>query len=68
MARTLIPGGRARGILYLRLHTVTASVSLIVRGKVAKTVSINTTFEKSGEPKRRNQTEVLLLTSLTSYR
>ena len=43
------------------------NVSLIVRDKVTKQCPETTTFEEKGEPKHI-QTEVLLLTSLTSYR
>ena len=43
------------------------NVSLIVRDKVIRQCPQTTTFEEKGEP-NRNRTEVLLLTSLTSYR
>ena len=39
------------------------NISLIVRGNVPETVSITTTFEQRGRPKR-NRIEVHLLTSL----
>ena len=42
------------------------NVSLIVMGKATTQCPQTTTFEEKGEPKR-NQTEVLLLTSLTLY-
>ena len=43
------------------------NVLLIVRHKVPRQCPQTTTSEEKGEPKR-NRTEVLLLTSLTSYR
>ena len=42
-------------------------VSLIVRNKVTRQCPQSTTFEEKGE-KKRIQTEVPLLTSLTPYR
>ena len=77
-------GGRNRTILNTTLHchhqndscikvgggVSHSNVSIIVRGKVAKTVTtikfnnLNS-FEEKGEPKR-DRTEVLLLTSLTA--
>jgi len=43
------------------------SSSLIVRDTVTRQCPQITTFEERVEPKRRNRTEVLLLTSLTPY-
>ena len=43
------------------------NVSLIVRDKVTKVSTNHSLFEEKGDPKR-NQTDVLLLTSLTPYR
>ena len=43
------------------------NVSLIVRDKVTRQCLQTTTFEEKGEPKL-NRSEVLLLSSLTSYR
>ena len=43
------------------------NVSLIVKDKVTRQCPQTTTFEDKGEPKQ-NQTEALLLTSLTPYR
>ena len=61
------------GDYYIYRYIVTTSdeshfnVSLIVRNKVTRQRPQTTTFEEKGEPKRI-QTEVPLLTSLTSYR
>ena len=49
------------------IYTYRCNVSLIVRDKVTRQCPQTTTFEERGEPKQ-NQTEVLLLTSLTPYR
>ena len=74
-------GGRGRGRVYTYRYNVTTrmtcikmgsdegrfNVSLIVRDKVTRQCSQTTTFEEKGEPKRI-RTDVLLLTSLPSYR
>ena len=75
-------GGRGeREIIYISLHRHQQNdfclkvgsdeshftVSLIVRDKVTRQCPQTTIFEEKGEPKRI-RTEVLLLTSLTSYR
>ena len=76
---TEIPGGRGRGRLYLRQYyhhqndpcikmggdESRFSVSLIVKGKVTRQRPQTTTLKREDREPRRNQTEVLLLTSLT---
>ena len=81
LSGTEIPGGGRRGGgLYLTLYCHRQNdsciqmgsddshfnVSLIVRDKVTRQCPQITTFEERGESKR-NQTEILLLTSLTPY-
>ena len=81
MAEAKVPGGGGGGRLYLSLHCHHQNdacikmgsdeshfnISFIVRDRVTRQCPQTTTFKERGEPKR-NQTEVLLLTSLTPYR
>ena len=74
-------GGRGREIIYLSLHCHHQNdfcikvgsdeshfnVSLIVRDKITRQCTQNTTFEEKREPKQI-RIEVPLFTSLTPYR